>query len=336
MREEAFWFMLSFALSITWSLLLMYFLIRVVGFLVYILIFFVILPLCLIFYDLMEKGKKTTRITFLVVLAGSGSFLGGLHMGLVESMSLADDSLLDISNCVVALHVRNTGLSDIEIAEVTVGDITFDTPYYIPLVLAIGTEAHLIFNYVKETFIWSETPLSIEEVLSRDTGGYTSDVKATPLTFQNGSMHPVTFHTQGLFQHAFSLKAEVTSEEGLDITEFIDYEADQFVEFEFYLNNTGASQCYIHEIQIGDVTFRVKPPFPVTLPEHPRDIWDYPHIRIIVPEEGFSPTIRGSSWWHGEVTAEPTPNMLMFQENETYEVTFWTMTNNYTFNITIT
>ena len=169
MEREAFWFMLSFALGIIWSFIIVYFLSRVMAGGVYVLIFFVIIPFCFLFYDDLIKRKKTIQITFLVVLIGSGIFLGGVHVGLVESMSLAEDSLIDISNGVIAIHVRNTGLSDIKITEVTVGGITFNMSHYIryfSLNLAIGTDAYLIIHYVKRAFIWSKKPLSLKKMLS--------------------------------------------------------------------------------------------------------------------------------------------------------------------------
>lgn len=337
MKKEAFWLMLSFAIGIVWSFLMMHFLIGITGGLVYILILLVIIPSCLIFYDLMEKGGNITRIAFLVVLIASGSFFGGLRIGLFESISLAEASLIDISHSVVALHVRNTGLSPIRIAKVTVNDIDFNIgSTYVPLYLAMGADVYLIVQYVRETFLWDLTPdKPMKEEYYDETRRYSSDIEPTPLTFQNGSTYSVTFHTYGLMQHSFPLKAELTGEEELQIWKAFGTKTNLYVDIRLYLNNTGTSPCCIYTIQIGDVLFQFKPP--IVISPWPATSEYSPHVEIHIQDWGAYYDAHGTWPWSGELIAEPTPTVSMFPENETYGISVWTMADNhYTTNVTIT
>ncbi|NIQ05710.1 MAG: hypothetical protein GWO20_08290, partial [Candidatus Korarchaeota archaeon] len=139
MKGKVLWFILSVVLGVVWSFLVVYFFGRIFGQGVYVLLLFVIVPLWFLVYDQLKKGEKIVRIVFLVVLVGSGSFLGSVRVGFVESMVLEDDSLIDVSNSLISLHVRNRGLSDIEILEVTVGEVSFNIEFrYYPLSLVIG------------------------------------------------------------------------------------------------------------------------------------------------------------------------------------------------------
>ena len=341
MKKEAFWLMLSFAIGIVWSFLMMHFLIETTGHLVYILILFVTIPSCLIFYDLMKKGGKTTRIAFLAILIVSGTFFGGLRMGLIESMSLAEASLIDISHSVVALHIRNTGLSPVRIAKVTVNDIDFNIgSTNFPLYLAMGAEAYLIVRYARETFLWDRTPdkpMRDEYRWATSLGfrRYTSDTGPTPLTFQNGSVYSVTFHTYGLMQHTFPLKAELTGEERLNVWRAFGEKTNLYVDVCLFFNNTGTSPCCIYAIRIGDVLFQLKPP--IVISPWPATSEYSPQVIIHIQDWGAYYDAYGTWPWSGELIAEPSPTVSMFLENETHEITVWTMANNnYTTNITIT
>jgi hypothetical protein len=337
MKKEAFWLMLSFAIGIVWSFLMMHFLIGITGGLVYILILLVIIPSCLIFYDLMEKGGKTTRMAFLVVLIALGSFFGGLRVGLLESISLAEDSLIDISHSVVALHIRNTGLSPIRIAKVTVSDIDFNADSTnFPLYLAIGAEAYLIVQYVRETFLWDRTiDKPMKEEYYDETRRYSSDTGPTPLTFQNGSVYSVTFHTYGLMHHTFPLKAELTGEERLNVWRAFGKKTNLYVDVRLFLNNTGTSPCCIYTIRIGDVLFQLKPPMVIS--PWPATSEYSPQVIIHIQDWGAYYDAYGTWPWSGELIAEPAPTVSMFPENETYGISVWTMADNhYTTNVTIT
>ncbi|MDH5481444.1 MAG: hypothetical protein OEY22_00995 [Candidatus Bathyarchaeota archaeon] len=282
-------------------------------------------------------------MTFLATLIASGAFLGGLNLGLFESMTILEDSIIDISNSVITLHIRNTGLSDIQITELTFVNMEFTirpsdlNPIYLPR----GAESYLQINYAEERFSLHDKLDSIGEHYNweRDDGHYTSIVGATPLTFHNGSTYSVTFHTNSLFHHSFPLEARLTSEESLELFKQFTFKTDSYVDITLYLNNTGATACYIYTIQIVNVTFRFRPALAVWIAEG-----EYPHYSpdLIITissahDKGFGYKIYEGSWMHQyEITAEPTPTISMFQENETYKLTFLTMGNKYyVFNTTI-
>lgn len=297
--------------------------------------------LCYSVNNNMQIGKATHQAIFLGILIASGALLGGTYGKLYESMKLLADSKIDMSHCTMIFHIRNTGLTTVDIQKVSVGNITFTlrASRYYHRSLPRGTSGHLMIYYGAGTW---ELISSEEEYQGPRPELYpwraVADKRVTPITFQNRSKYPVTFHTLGPLKHNFLVEAELTSTENLVISarSHLHETEDPQIDFLLFFNNTETVRGYVYSTQIGNVTLQFSPPLPV-LPSSSYWYNKYRELDVIVHET--SPLhyyFYGLPTWDGKITATPEPRTSMFTLNKTYEITAWTMTNNhYTLNVTV-
>jgi hypothetical protein len=346
MKRKIFWLMLPIFLSVFWTLVIIEFLKGLMSIASLVIIFFIV-PFCVIMVnEILQKEKVPYRAVLLIVVGFSGAFTGGLYGKLFESMTLSENSVFDISNCAMIFWLRNTGLTDLKILGICVSNITYTLtwpPYVSSYVLLPrgGETALLVVHYAREMFQWIRQPPSEFKIETHLNSGYvqslSSDQNPTPVTFTDGERYQVTFHTQSVLQHSFWVEAKPTSKEELSASAhsyFHGNETKGAIQTFIRFNNTGTSHCYIYNISIGDVTFQFTPPMFI---EPTPPLSEFYNLKEIGVDFGTYAGIGYTGSFYGIITATPTPTLSMFKVDNTYEVTIWTMTNNYcTTNVTIT
>jgi len=346
MKRKIFWLMLPIFLSVFWALIIIEFLKGLMSIASLVIIFFIV-PFCVIMInEILQKERVPYRAVLLIVVGVSGAFTGGLYGKLFESVTLSEDSVIDISNCAMIFWLRNTGLTDLKILGICVSNITYTLtwpPYVSSYVLLPrgGETALLVVHYAREMFQWIRQPPSEFKVETYLNSGYVKSLSSghnpTPVTFTDGKKYQVTFHTQSMLQHSFWVEAKPTSMEELSASArsyFYDNEAGGFIQTCIRFNNTGTSPCYIYNIRIENTTVQFTPPMFI---EPTSPLSEFYRLKEISVSFHTSGSIGYTGDHHGKITVIPTPTPSMFKVGNTYEVTIWTMTNNYcTTNVTIT
>lgn len=297
-----------------------------------------ILLIFLVIWELLAKKKGFVRVTFLATLLILGIFAGGLCTGLFESVTLLEDSFIDLSNCAAILHIQNTGLTNVELSRIKIGDITCDTSSQRWLAtLSRGAAKYLVIHYAHRRFQWwDEQSFYAYEDSYRASGAYQTDVEVAPFTFQNGSEYLVTLSTKGFLKHSFRLEAKHTMEENVSFQAHVvnvNRDGNYCVpDIHFEFNITSTSVCHIYYIKIGNYTLWFNPPQRITY-------WSYYSFAIHLssslwryPPKGFE-----TSGLPSEITSTPSITSSSFRVGETYNIIMRTMTNNnYTTTITMT
>lgn len=284
--------------------------------------------------------RRAYKTVFLVALVISAGFTVSLYAGLFESVTVLDASWIDISHSAMILHLKNTGLTDWIIKDIDFGNVAFTLEY--PRVYAYVVQpwdtAYLIVYYCENRYEW------ISSTRAASTGWDPSDPFASwwpssahltflaqggisPSTFQNGSSYEAILTANGILKHRFDIEAKFTLDEELKITAYRRL-MENFVEFTVRLNNTGDYDSYIYTMQIANVTFYFKPPMRI----RPSD-WRTGEIYVYVHSAGF---YGGGFDYYGNVSANVTLNLSMFETGTTYDISVRTMTNNlYITNVTL-
>lgn len=343
--RKIFWLMVPIFLSVFLTLIIIEFLKSLMSIAFLAIIFFVV-PFCIVIVnEILQREKIPYQAGFLIVLGVSGVFTVGLYGKLFESMTLLEDSVIDISNCAMIFRLQNTGLTDLKILRICVSNITYtldwpdDRSSYL---LLRGESVLLVVHYAREKFQWIRRPPSEFEIETYLWSGYirglSSDHNPTPVTFLDGKKYQVTFHTQSVLQHSFWVEAEITSKEELTVSRARSYfygnETKGAIQTFIRLNNTGISHCYIYNIRISDITFQFTPPMFI---EPTPPVSEFYRLKEIGVDFGTYEGIGYTGSYYGRITATPTPTLSMFKVGNTYKVTIWTMTNNYyVTNFTIT
>ena len=324
---------LTTILAILWSTMAFEFL-KLYSFLAFLIIVFLIFPSCIVIYDALIKGKRATRSIFLITLAISGIFTGGLFTGLFDSISVSADCYIDLSYCTIVFQeIQNVGLSGIEIVGLRIDNITytFTSVPYNGVILSRGDSALFVINYMHNEFVWWDYPLpsewAVKAVIEGSPFEYNGRISpntyVTPLTFHVGGKYPVVVKTRTR-EHHFLLEARLTAEEDFNILwaqgKILSGKSNR-IDLSFRFNNTGNSLIYIYNIQIENLTLRFSPPLLVMRQKKFEDILIDLHYDGKV---GYST----SALWYGKIVAEPLSAISTFIADRSYGVVIWTMTNN--------
>jgi hypothetical protein len=336
-RDEIFWGILSFALTCFFSFAV-YLLSGSEAFIIA-LLFDVLVFLG--FWELAMKGGNY-RIGFVVVFLVLALLAVGLPFGTFESVRISSDSYIDVSWGAVALQVQNVGLSTISIQAITVGNITYTTLSFVGeksgLPLGRGQNSMVVVYYHTsgDLAFHVSPPVNVTtEVIRRSFWNwlFVSDAYVTPVTYLAGQKYPVIIRTQ-FREHYFEVEAKRTAPENLEILDAYGLiDANQDIGLFFKLNNTYAwdyqyenPPVQICSLQVGNMTFTFHPSVSVYASgpddgEFEREYYFF--FKANGEREHFLPYR-----WDGLIDVKPELDPTSFRLFESYEVTFWTLSNN--------
>jgi hypothetical protein len=227
------------------------------------------------------------------------------------------------------LHIKNTGITDLTLARVQLGDLSYQMLYH--LTIARGESKYLVIYYARNCCAWTNELKYIGKADYCHLVG-SSPEKATPLTFENGGRYPTVMFTRGVLQHRVDLDALVTHDERLDLKVtpwFVQQTPDSYAfQFGFSFHNISYDlSFYVYSIDIGGTTFLLNPPeliVPVgTLQD---DAFESFAISVHWEQNRSYFGWTGFDYTH-DISATPPVNATTFQMGETYNVTIRTMTN---------
>jgi hypothetical protein len=277
------------------------------------------------------RTKRPYKVVFLAVSVVSAGFTIGLYSGLLESVTLLDDSYIDVSRSQAILHLQNNGLTDFTVHEFKLGNVSFTFEYrpFSANRLSRGESRYFVIYFVGKSLAVDETQQG------RMGGGWLHllvNEELTPSTFQDGVSYPVVLTTSGLLRHRFDIEARHTLDEELDLEAYATrFESQATIVIR--INNTGSYYSYIYSIEVAGVTFICEPPATVT----PQGWWYDPPFNVLYLSFPKEPGLSSSSnMGVGEIYATPTPQLSMLVEGETYEILVRTMADKlYTTNVTV-
>jgi hypothetical protein len=293
----------------------------------------------LISLEMVMKDKAAFKAAFLTGLLALGIFTGVLCTGLFESIVVSSDSYIDTSWGAVVLQIRNSGLSDVNIQTITVGDITYTPIDYsgqkYELSLERGQNALLIVHYRSGDLAYNRISPEIAESTIQDNPWgvlFLSNVYVTPLTYSAGEKYVVILKTQ-LKEHHSQIEAKLTAEENLEILDaYGRIYGNEEIGIFFELNKTHIKTdgsvdppICIYSIQIGNMTIEFHPCVRVGgttswEPEWWREYWFW--VRSDGEIDCHPPYL-----WEGNAEVKPEPDLAAFVPYELYEVVFWTLAN---------
>jgi hypothetical protein len=228
-----------------------------------------------IIFAFSTRTGKLLRAVFLGILIFVSIFTFLLYAGAIESVTLLNDSYIDISRCALILHLKNTGLPYWAVNQIRIANMTFSLKFPSGTTfndrLHSGEIAYLVVYYVEGLWRWIT-----QDYIARNNMNFTnlldpwkaidgSDVfswscdtigRAYPNTFATGSNYQVTFDTG--VKHTFEIEAKTSFIETLKVggkitpsTHPEDYDSLAWVMF----NNSGTYFSYVYTFTIADVVF---------------------------------------------------------------------------------
>jgi hypothetical protein len=213
--------------------------------------------------------RKVFKVVFLSAFVLLATFALTLNVGAFESMSLMNDSWIDISHCAMIFHLGNTGLTRWHILQVQVGNVTFSiNPFssgQISEYVESSNDAYLLLYYCHG--VWQWIPPNYAASIQWDATNpfnptfpeelkYSVNSQIVPSTYIANSTYQVTFYTGSAITHTFEVQATATLNEQLSIqgsSSAINNSAHVSIK----LNNSGRYYSYIYRFQINNVTFRM-------------------------------------------------------------------------------
>ena len=296
----------------------------------------VFLGLWVVFSSFLErmrkKGSQVLLFSILSIILIPAGIVGALDNGLFDSITLLEQSGIDLYNCRVSFNIKNNGLTDVQISTIEIGNVTF---YFGKFGLERGKNATLALSYGSETFdYW----INVGGLKYWGTSGLSANCEITPITFIEGRRYPVVVRTEDLAKCGCEVEAGFSKTEeifGIEVYACLEertlgnqtyYLPYIWVDLDMALD----SVTYIHSIDIGNLTIWFDPPI-CMLTEHSGhyqkdfSLSFYPdHVNVY---SGYPP-----------VNAIPNQslNVPIFEAGETYNITIRTMmNNNYTTSITM-
>ena len=285
--------------------------------------------------EIRKKGSKVLLFVVSFLIIAPASFTAGLNYGIFDSITLLEDSVIDLSHCTAWLNIKNNGLTDVQISKIEIGNLICNVSkqysYLWRKNLKRGKTATLGIYYARRSFQWGA-------ILGRNPpyGAYRfgSSLEITPTTFTEGK-YPVVIHTDGIIAYRFEIEARLSRPEEIYGFQAKIYNlgeeriGDQnycLPDIEFRFEMVPLSVAFIYSVAIGNLTIKFSPPILVQRYEFYNDF----DLRLFTDRiyVNGSPTTA--------IPSQPL-NMPIFRVGETYNVTVRTMVNNnYTTSITMT
>lgn len=283
-----------------------------------------------------KKGTKVILSIFSILIIIPAAFSASLNYGILDSLTLLNDSVIDLSSCTAMLHLRNNGLTEMQVLSVEIGKLLCNVSSYPWLgIIKPGESEILHIYYAYRQFVWG-----LDRFSQYPSGPqYDSNLEISPTTFEEGKI-PVVIHTDGVLSYRFEVEAKFSNPEeicGFQVEIFnLHNESDvsqncYLPDMTFTFNMSQQSIALIHSLEIGNLTLQLIPPPIVCEPE---------------PYNYFAISLSSSyGVWVNAFPSESTRvaianqalDVPIFKLGETYNLTVRTMANNnYTTQIKMT
>lgn len=285
-----------------------------------------------------KKGSKVLIFAILMLIIVPSGFAISLASGLLDSITLSGNSVLDLYQCTAFLNIENTGLKDVQITRITIGNFVCNLPrphssWDKSFTLDRWKSNTLEIFYTLRGAGWGT--FSIDPFYS-PTDVYVSNEDVTPTTFHEG-VYPLEIQTQGLKTFRFEIVAEFSKREEIRGIRagVINLGNRRAREQGYCIPDIGITLdmpphriAFVYSVDIGNLTLTFR---------HP----------LIVGYNGFMLfdlyySFRGENYYYeGGSYEKAIPNqdlsLPLFKVGETYNLTLRTMeNNNYTASITMT
>jgi hypothetical protein len=298
-----------------------------------------------------RKGARIFLFTILALLIITPGFTICLTGGVFNSITLSNDSFIDLSHCTVFLDIHNIGIKDVVITNVTVGHLVWTFPslnsvWWNLKKLPRGQNTTLTLVYAHP---YDGMPGMYSNLIEPD-GPYDLEGRGiNPATFLEGEAYPVKVQTDGPITFGFQVEAKYLKHEEIrgiharaiflhNRTE--ENESYCVPEIVVWFDMPATSLGFIHSITVGPLTLTFEQPILI-----PRNNFgstqQYTSIMIdyrVNASGQYSAFV--SDVWPSSVVEPVLPNQPLtsppFKIGETYSLTVQTMeNNNYTATITM-
>lgn len=284
-----------------------------------------------------EKGSRILLFAVSLLLIVPASFAAGFNYGAFDSVMLLEDSVIDLSSCTAWLHIKNNGLTDVQIAKIEIGDLICDVSiqysFLWRMTLKRGETATLGIYYAHRRFLWGAI-LDMHTPYDAPVG-FDLNLEITPTTFTKGKF-PVVIHTDSIIPYRFEIEAKFLKPEeiygvqakiinlGQERVGEIDY---CLPDIEFAFEMAPSSMAFIYSVDIGNLTIKLNPPMLI------RGYQPYNDFALYFYTELDHISVYGPST--DAIPSQPI-TLPIFKIGETYNVTIRTMANNnYTTSLTM-
>jgi hypothetical protein len=286
-----------------------------------------------------KKGAKTLLVVMLALIVITPAFTVCLASGVFDSLTMSNDSYIDLYRCTVFLYVQNVGFKDVAITNVTVGNLVW---VFSGSDIARGENMTLTLVYAHPDILiyWLEP-----ENIIYDGPYCLNGTGVDPTTFQEGKIYGVKIQTDGP-TFTFQVKATYLSREDIQgINAKVGYMDNQTEGNETYclpemyvqFNTTSWSFVFIHSITVGPLTLTFEQPILVVV-DPSNGHYGYLDLDFYGPPYGQYRALVPEIWPNGEIvsaTANQPLTSPVFSLGKTYSLTVCTMENNYTTTVTM-
>lgn len=273
-----------------------------------------------------KKGTKVILFAFSMLIILPAAFGVSLNYGMLDSVTLLDDSIIDLSYCTAMLHIKNNGLTEVRISSVEIGELHCNVSYPLLGTIKPGENETLHIYYAYRQFMWGS------DGLSPGPSGleYDSNLPISPTTFREGK-YPVIIHTDGVLSYKFEIEAKFSKPEeiyGFQVNIFnlhkeSDYSLNCYLpDMALIFNMSQGAVALVYSVEIGNLTLQLVAPPMVQGYEYCNDFYVFLTYNYCIWVSGWPPWLT-----EGAIPNQPI-NVPIFKIGETYNVTVRTMANN--------
>jgi len=279
-----------------------------------------------------KNRSKTLFVALSLLILLPILFSDVLANGLFDSISLTNDSRIDLYNGTIDLFMKNIGIIDVRVTNIQVGSLTFGFNF----MLRRGETERLSIRYTDNQYVWNSSA-GVGDSYYPGVPMFHLSAEVSPTTFEEGK-YPVLIHTDGLFTGRYEISAGFSRNE--NVSSFVAYvtSLNQYrvgeqdfcspdITFCLQLHNASA---YVYSVDIGNLTVRFDPPILL-------DAWWTDREHYMFDSFTLSTANGYVNGWNNPRSIPNQPfNSPLFHIGETYDITLRTIANNnYTTSMTM-
>lgn len=276
---------------------------------------------------IVKSGIRVILIISVLLIIIPAVFSTSLNYGILDSVELLEDSVIDLSYCTAMLHIKNNGLTEVHVLSVEIGKLICDFSSYPWLgTVKPGESEVLHVYYAYKQFVWG-----LDQFSPYPSGPqYNSNLQISPTTFKEGKI-PVIIHTDGVLSYKFDVEAKFSKPE--EIYDFqvnifnLNKESDDSLncylpDMTLIFNMSQDAVALVYFVKIGNLTLQLI---------YPPMVQGYEccnHFSISLDPDYH---IWVNGWPAGQtmgVISNHPINVPIFEIGKTYTVVVQTMANN--------
>lgn len=264
-----------------------------------------------------KKGAKALLATILLLIVVPSAIAGGVAIGVFDSVTLQEGSMIDLHNCRTFLSITNNGVKEVTITKIEVGDL-----------LSSRVQSSLARDESRVFTIDYSDPIIFHEF------------------FKEGNYYPVIIHTEGVLTYTFKAQARYSKHEKVDgvhaqllsLTERTVDGYDTYIpSINVIFDISGFEDpLTVFSVNIGLLDLRLNPPsaiWRIAIYNSPSYLYQ---LGIYYVDGNYTADVPWPSKLANVIPSQ-SPETVIFKLGETYSVLIRTMENNlYTTSILIT